>query len=63
MDKAFMMCLECGNRFVKSLGRMVVEVRCPKCGGYDTDLDIAPMREVAKHLKLKVNGKRVGIGF
>ena len=33
-----MECLECGKLFSKHLGPCTYEVRCPKCGSYDTDL-------------------------
>ena len=33
-----MECMECGHKFKKKLGRNTVEVKCPKCGGYDTDV-------------------------
>ena len=34
-----MICNECGARFRKRLGRGTSEVKCPKCGGYDTEPD------------------------
>lgn len=34
-----MICLECGKRFKRRIGPRTFEVRCPKCHGYDTDLD------------------------
>jgi DNA-directed RNA polymerase subunit RPC12/RpoP len=37
--KIRMLCVECGHRFVKKLGRNTYEVRCPKCHGYDTEPD------------------------
>ena len=33
-----MECMECGHKFKKKLGRNTVEVKCPKCKGYDTDV-------------------------
>jgi len=33
-----MVCHECGKKFKKKLGKNTVEVKCPKCGGYDTDV-------------------------
>jgi hypothetical protein len=32
-----MECMECGKRFKKKIGPKTVEVKCPKCGGYDTE--------------------------
>jgi DNA-directed RNA polymerase subunit RPC12/RpoP len=32
-----MQCNECGRSFKKKIGPRTVEVRCPKCGGYDTE--------------------------
>lgn len=36
--KVQMQCLECGKLFKKAIGPKTFEVRCPKCGSYDTDL-------------------------
>ena len=33
-----MECMECGHKFKKKIGAKTVEVRCPKCKGYDTDV-------------------------
>ena len=33
-----MICLECDHKFKKKITESTYEVRCPKCGGYDTDL-------------------------
>jgi hypothetical protein len=33
-----MQCLECGAKFKKKIGPKTTEVKCPKCGSYDTDL-------------------------
>lgn len=30
-------CMECGHKFKKKIGRGTVEVKCPKCKGYDTE--------------------------
>ena len=38
-EKTSMICRECGKKFKKTLGKKTVEVKCPKCGGYDTDVD------------------------
>jgi len=32
-----MQCMECGHKFKKKLGKNTVEVKCPKCKGYDTE--------------------------
>jgi len=38
-----MMCLDCGNRFSYTIkekdGLFVGDVKCPKCGELDTDID------------------------
>ena len=31
-------CIECGNKFSKTISPTAVEVKCPKCGGYDTEV-------------------------
>ncbi len=36
--KSPMMCVECDHRFSKKITMNTVEVRCPKCGGYDTEV-------------------------
>ena len=33
-----MECIECGHKFKKKLSKNTVEVKCPKCKGYDTDV-------------------------
>lgn len=33
-----MECMECGHKFKKKLTKNTVEVKCPKCKGYDTDV-------------------------
>lgn len=32
-----MECIECGKKFKKKIGRNTFEVKCPKCGSYDTE--------------------------
>ena len=32
-----MQCMECGKKFKKKLGAKTFEVKCPKCGSYDTE--------------------------
>lgn len=32
-----MICNECGKEFKKKIGPNTFEVKCPKCGGYDTE--------------------------
>ena len=34
-----MKCHECGKKFKKKIGKNTYEVKCPKCGSYDTDID------------------------
>jgi len=36
-EKTPMVCQECGHRFKKTIGKGTFEVKCPKCGGYDTE--------------------------
>jgi len=36
-DKTQMQCIECGKRFKKKIGSKSLEVKCPKCGSYDTE--------------------------
>ena len=37
-SKVYMECLECGHKFLKTISSNTVEVRCPKCRGYDTEV-------------------------
>jgi PHP family Zn ribbon phosphoesterase len=30
-------CNECGHQFRKKIGPKTYEIKCPKCGGYDTE--------------------------
>jgi DNA-directed RNA polymerase subunit RPC12/RpoP len=32
-----MLCNECGKTFLAYIGLKTVEVKCPHCGGYDTE--------------------------
>lgn len=32
-------CNECGHGWSRTISARTTEVRCPKCGGYDTELD------------------------
>ncbi len=32
-----MICIECGAKFKKKIGKNTYEVKCPKCGSYDTE--------------------------
>lgn len=36
--KTPMQCNECGKEFKKRLNVQPFEVKCPKCGGYDTEI-------------------------
>ncbi len=36
--KTPMVCIECGHHFSKKITFSTVDVRCPKCKGYDTDV-------------------------
>jgi len=33
-----MECIECGHKFKKKITKSTIEVRCPKCKGYDTEV-------------------------
>jgi Zn finger protein HypA/HybF involved in hydrogenase expression len=35
--KTRLVCNECNHRFNKTIGANTSEVKCPKCGGYDTE--------------------------
>lgn len=32
-----MQCMECGRKFKKKIGPKTFEIKCPKCGSYDTE--------------------------
>ena len=34
-----MICNECGKKFKKKIGPKTYEVKCPKCGSFDTELE------------------------
>lgn len=36
--KTLMICRDCGRTFNRTIGKNTVEVKCPKCGSYDTDV-------------------------
>lgn len=38
MKKSDIHCLECGHTFQRAIGRSTFEIKCPKCGGYDTEV-------------------------
>ena len=31
-------CVECGKTFSRAIGLRTYEVKCPRCGSYDTEL-------------------------
>ena len=37
--KTAMKCIECGKAFKKSIGPKTFEVKCPKCGSTDTEVE------------------------
>jgi Zn finger protein HypA/HybF involved in hydrogenase expression len=37
-ERIIMICLECGREFKKTINKNTIEAKCPKCGGYDTDV-------------------------
>ena len=36
-EKTEILCNECGKRFKRTIGINTFEIKCPKCGGYDTE--------------------------
>lgn len=34
-----MLCNECGRKFKRNIGPRTYEVKCPKCGSYDCEID------------------------
>lgn len=36
-EKSDIVCLECGKKFKKKITNFS-EIKCPKCGGYDTEI-------------------------
>lgn len=36
--KTTMVCNECGRKFKKTIKASTYEVKCPGCGGYDTEV-------------------------
>jgi DNA-directed RNA polymerase subunit RPC12/RpoP len=36
-DVTEMKCMECGREFKKKISKGTYEVKCPKCGSYDTE--------------------------
>lgn len=34
-----MICRECGKKFRKKIGKKTVEIKCPKCGSTDVDIN------------------------
>jgi len=37
-DKTPIMCMECGHVFKRNIGPRTYEIKCPKCGSYDTEI-------------------------
>lgn len=37
LNEIKMVCIECGHKFNKNIKKGTYEVKCPKCGGYDTE--------------------------
>ena len=33
-----MKCMDCGAKFKKKIGPKICEVKCPKCGSFDTEI-------------------------
>jgi DNA polymerase II large subunit len=38
--RAELQCLECGKKFKRAV--VTFDIKCPKCGGYDIDVDAYP---------------------
>jgi Zn finger protein HypA/HybF involved in hydrogenase expression len=38
-NKHSFVCNECGKEFTRHLGPKTYEIQCPKCKGYDTELN------------------------
>jgi len=38
-DKTSFECMECGKKFKKKMGKKTFEVKCPKCGSTDVEVD------------------------
>ena len=36
-EKTIIKCHECGKTFKRTIGPNTYEIKCPKCGGYDTE--------------------------
>ena len=37
--KTKMECIECGHKFSKTISAADCEIKCPKCSGYDTEIN------------------------
>jgi len=37
--KVWLRCMECGNKFSRSLSKSLYNVKCPKCKSYDVEVD------------------------
>lgn len=37
-DKVEIQCMECDHRFTRKVSPRLYEIKCPKCGGYDTEI-------------------------
>lgn len=56
-----MECLECGAKFSRKITPSTTEVKCPKCGGYDTNVDMerAPMSDWTSYASLHTGYSQV----
>lgn len=59
MPKTKMVCYECDAEFSKKIGAKTFEVKCPKCGGYDTDVGGSPPYEYGEDYGGAFDGSRV----
>jgi Zn finger protein HypA/HybF involved in hydrogenase expression len=45
-------CLECGHHFKRVIKATTVEIKCPRCGGYDTEIGIGEDIKLASRRQL-----------
>jgi len=46
--KTTLVCNECGKRFKRTIKANTVEIKCPKCHGYDTEPEMMRWNRIAK---------------
>jgi Zn finger protein HypA/HybF involved in hydrogenase expression len=45
-------CLECGHHFKRTIQATTVEIKCPRCGGYDTEIGVGEDIKAASRRQL-----------